>query len=80
MEKRAYATCKRLLKEYLIVNPQRLLILTAQQQDFLVAILLLKVSDIFVCSNINHRGKKNIEEIINKSFKEILQTNNQRLI
>ncbi len=76
MGKRAYSTCKRLLKEYLIVNPQRLLILTAQQQDFLVATLLQNVTDKYVCSNFNLSGKKHIEEIIKKSFKEILQTNN----
>jgi tRNA(Met) cytidine acetyltransferase len=75
MGKRAYSTCKRLLKEYLIVNPQCLLILTAQQQELLVATLLQNLTDKYVCANFNFSGKKHIEEIIKKSFKKILQTN-----
>lgn len=72
---RAYSTCKRLLKEYLVTNPNCLLILTARQQHLLVATLLQNVTDKYICTKFNFSGKKQIEENLKISFNKILQTN-----
>ena len=73
--KRAYSTCKRLLREYLIANPNCLLTLTSQQQKLLIATLLQNVTDKYICTKFNFSGKKQIEETLKNSFNKILQTN-----
>jgi tRNA(Met) cytidine acetyltransferase len=70
--KRAYSTCKRLLKEYLIVNPTCLSILTIQQQTFLVSALLQNKTDKDLCKKFSLSGKKQIEQVLKNSFEKIL--------
>ena len=70
--KRAYFTCKRLLKEYLIANPARFLKLETQEQALLVAALLQNLEDKDLCSKYNLSGKKQIEQALKASFGKIL--------
>lgn len=69
---RAYFTCKRLLKEYLTINPDCLSKLETQQQAFLVAALLQNQNDKFLCAKFNLSGKKQIEQDLKTCFKRIL--------
>jgi tRNA(Met) cytidine acetyltransferase len=70
--RRAYFTCKRLLKDYLTINPDCLSKLETQQQAFLVAALLQNQNDKFLCAKFNLNGKKQIEQNLKTSFKRIL--------
>ena len=70
--KRAYFTCKRLLKDYLIANPARFLKLETQKQALLVAALLQNLEDKELCSKYNLSGKKQIEQALKTSFGKIL--------
>jgi tRNA(Met) cytidine acetyltransferase len=70
--KRAYFTCKRLLKEYLIVNPACFLKLETQEQALLVAVLLQNLEDKDLCSKYNLSGKKQIEQALKTSFEKVL--------
>ena len=72
--KRAYSTCKRLLKEYLIAKPICLSTLTTQKQALLVAALLQNLEDRELCTKFNLSGKKQIEEALKESFKEIVHS------
>jgi tRNA(Met) cytidine acetyltransferase len=70
--KRAYTTCKRRLREYLLINPAYLLTLSVQQQNLLVAALLQNLTDKELCSKFSLSGKKQIEEGLKVSFKKLL--------
>jgi len=70
--KRAYFTCKRLLKEYLIVNPACFLKLETQEQALLVAALLQNFEDKELCSKYNLSGKKQIEQVLKTSLEKVL--------
>jgi len=70
--KRAYFTCKRLLKEYLIANPACFSKLETQEQALLVAALLQNVEDKYLCAKYNLSGKKQIEQALKTSFEKIL--------
>jgi tRNA(Met) cytidine acetyltransferase len=70
--KRAYSTCKRLLKEYLIVNPACFLKLVTQEQTFLVAALLHNKTDKELCAKFSLSGKKQIEQALKYNFAKIL--------
>ena len=70
--KRAYFTCKRLLKEYLIVNPACFLKLETQEQALLVAALLQNLEDKDLCSKYNLSGKKQIEQALKTSLEKVL--------
>ena len=70
--KRAYFTCKRLLKDYLIANPTRFLKLETQKQALLVAALLQNLEDKELCSKYNLSGKKQIEQALKAIFGKIL--------
>jgi tRNA(Met) cytidine acetyltransferase len=70
--KRAYFTCKRLLKEYMIANPACFSKLETQEQALLVAALLQNVEDKYLCSKYNLSGKKQIEQALKTSFEKIL--------
>jgi tRNA(Met) cytidine acetyltransferase len=70
--KRAYFTCKRLLKEYLIANPACFSKIETQQQALLVAALLQNVNDKDLCAKYNLSGKKQIEQALKTSFSKIL--------
>ena len=70
--KRAYFTCKRLLKEYLINNPTCLLSLTTQEQALLVAALLQNITDQSLAAKFSLSGKKQIEQALKMSFAKIL--------
>ena len=72
--KRAYTTCKRLLKEYLLVNPTCLLKLTTQQQNFIVAALLQNQTDRELCTKFSLSGKKQIETALKTSFEKVLSS------
>jgi tRNA(Met) cytidine acetyltransferase len=71
---RAYATCKRLLKEYLLVNPTCLLKLTTQQQNLLIAALLQNQTDRDLCTKFSLSGKKQIETALKTSFEKVLSS------
>jgi len=70
--KRAYFTCKRPLKNYLIVNPFCLSKLATQEQTFLVAALLQNLTNKNLCEKFNLSGKKQIEQALKASFQKIL--------
>jgi tRNA(Met) cytidine acetyltransferase len=70
--KRAYFTCKRLLKEYLIANPACFSKIETQQQALLVAALLQNVEDKNLAAKYNLSGKKQIEQALKTSFEKIL--------
>ena len=70
--KRAYSTCKRLLKEYLIVNPASFSKLETQEQRLLVAALLQNLTDKNLCAKFSLSGKKQIEHALKASFGKIL--------
>jgi tRNA(Met) cytidine acetyltransferase len=70
--KRAYSTCKRLLKEYLIVNPASFSKLETQEQRLLVAALLQNLTDKNLCARFSLSGKKQIEHALKASFGKIL--------
>ncbi|WP_293746870.1 GNAT family N-acetyltransferase [uncultured Paraglaciecola sp.] len=70
--KRAYSTCKRLLKEYLIGNATCLLKLATQEKHILVGALLQNLIDKELCEKFDLSGKKQIEQILRVSFKKIL--------
>tara|TARA_R110002153_G_scaffold25502_6_gene80782 strand:+ start:7266 stop:9377 length:2112 start_codon:yes stop_codon:yes gene_type:complete len=70
--KRAYFTCKRLLKEYLLYNPTCLLSLTTQEQTLLVAALLQNITDQSLATKFSLSGKKQIEQALKMSFAKIL--------
>ncbi|PKH00748.1 tRNA(Met) cytidine acetyltransferase TmcA [Paraglaciecola sp. MB-3u-78] len=70
--KRAYFTCKRLLKEYLIANPDCFSKIETQQQALLVAALLQNLKDKNLCAKYNLSGKKQIEQALKTSFGKIL--------
>ena len=70
--KRAYFTCKRLLKEYLIINPSCFSKLETPEQTLLVAALLQNLSDQKICTKLNLSGKKEIEQALKTSFRKIL--------
>jgi len=72
MGKRAYFTCKRLLKEYLIANPACFSKIETQEQALLVAALLQNVKDKHLCEKYNLSGKKQIERALKTSFEKIL--------
>ena len=72
--KRAYTTCKRLLKEYLLVNPTCLLKLTTQQQNLLVTALLQNQTDRVLCTKFSLSGKKQIETALKTSFEKVLSS------
>jgi tRNA(Met) cytidine acetyltransferase len=69
---RAYTTCKRQLKEYLLFNPACLLILTTEQQSLLVAALLQNLTDKELSIKFSLCGKKQVEKDLKISFKKIL--------
>ncbi len=70
--KRAYFTCKRLLKKYLIINPSCFSKLETPEQTLLVAALLQNLSDQKICTKFNFSGKKQIEHALKTSFRKIL--------
>jgi tRNA(Met) cytidine acetyltransferase len=70
--KRAYFTCKRLLKEFLIINPSCLSKLETPKQTLLVAALLQNLSDHKICAKFNLSGKKQIEQALKTCFQKIL--------
>lgn len=72
--KRAYSTCKRLLKEYLIDQPTCLLKLPTQEQGLLIAALLQNLTDKDLCTKFSLSGKKQIEQTLKASFEKILLT------
>lgn len=71
--KRAYFTCKRLLKEYLIINPTCFSKLATPEKILLAAALLQNLTDKDLCEKYNLRGKKQIEQALKSSFGKILQ-------
>lgn len=70
--KRAYFTCKRLLREYLINNPVCFTKLTTFEKALLVAALLQDLSDEKLCVKLRLSGKRQIEQAIKVSFVKIL--------
>jgi tRNA(Met) cytidine acetyltransferase len=70
--KRAYFTCKRLLKEFLIINPSCFSKLETSKQALLVAAILQNLSEQKICTTFNLSGKKQIEQALKNSFKKIL--------
>jgi tRNA(Met) cytidine acetyltransferase len=70
--KRTYSTCKRLLKEYLIINPACFLTLAIQEQNLLVAALLQNLTHKDLCAKFSLSGKKQIELALKVSFEKIL--------
>jgi tRNA(Met) cytidine acetyltransferase len=70
--KRAYSTCKRLLKEYLIINPKCFSKLPTHEQKFLVATLLQNLTDRSLCEKFSLSGKKQIEQALKANFRTIL--------
>ncbi|WP_339726114.1 GNAT family N-acetyltransferase [uncultured Paraglaciecola sp.] len=70
--KRAYSSCKRLLKEYLIVNPASLSKLATPDQKLLVAALIQNKTDKELCKNFSLSGKKQIEQALKYNFAKIL--------
>ena len=70
--KRAYSSCKRLLREYLITNPSCFLKLTTQEKTLLVAALLQNLNDKSLCSKFSLTGKKQIEQSLKDCFNKIL--------
>ena len=70
--KRAYSTCKRLLKEYLIINPECISKLPTYEQKFLVASLLQNLTDKSLCEKFSLRGKKQIEQALKANFRTML--------
>jgi tRNA(Met) cytidine acetyltransferase len=70
--KRAYFTCKRLLKEYLIINVSCFSQLDTPEQTLLVAALFQNLSDQKICTKFNLSGKKQIEQALKTSFRKIL--------
>jgi len=72
--KRAYFTCKRLLRDYLIDNPTCFLKLETQEQTLLVSALLQNLEDKNLCAKHNLSGKKRIEQALKTSFDKILTT------
>jgi tRNA(Met) cytidine acetyltransferase len=71
--KRPYSTCKRLLKEYLIVNPACFSKLAVQEKTLLAAALLQNLTDKDLCAKLALSGKKQIEQALKISFEKILQ-------
>jgi tRNA(Met) cytidine acetyltransferase len=70
--KRAYSSCKRLLREYLIANPSCFLKLATQEKALLVAALLQNLRDKSLCTKFSLTGKKQIEQTLRDSFKRTL--------
>lgn len=71
--KRAYSTCKRLLKEYLLANPAAFSKLETHDQRFLVAALLQNQTDNYLCGKFSLSGKKQIQQTLKTSFAKILE-------
>lgn len=71
--RRAYFTCKRLLREYLIINPNCLSKLEEHHQAFLVAALLQNLNDKSLCARFNLNGKKQIEQALKAHFERMLR-------
>jgi tRNA(Met) cytidine acetyltransferase len=78
--KRAYSTCKRRLKEYLLANPACLSKLASEQQSLLVAALLQNLNDKTLCAKFSLTGKKQIEQALKTSFCIILIASQQGLV
>jgi tRNA(Met) cytidine acetyltransferase len=70
--KRAYSTCKRLLKMYLINDPTCLSKLTSQEKALLVAALLQNLTDSDLCTIFDLTGKKQIEQTLRETFQKCL--------
>ena len=70
--KRAYSSCKRLIKEYLIVNSAYFSILATQEKRLLVAALLQNHTDKTLCSKFSLSGKKQIEQALKTSVARVL--------
>ena len=70
--KRAYSTCKRLLKEYLIIHVAYFTKLTAPETHLMVAALLQNLNDKELCERFNLSGKKQVEQALRTSFKDVL--------
>lgn len=73
--KRAYSTCKRQLKEYLLKSPACFSILTTPEQSLLVAALLQNLTDKQLSEKFALSGKKQIEQTLKTSFARVLLSN-----